>query len=50
MGETSVRCEMSDGIATLTLNRPERLSALGGTLREISATRSRGPAPPTACG
>ncbi len=26
--------EVKDGIATLTLNRPERLNALGGTLRE----------------
>lgn len=26
--------EVQDGIATLTLNRPERLNALGGTLRE----------------
>ena len=26
--------EVKDGVATLTLNRPERLNALGGTLRE----------------
>src|SRR4030095_14858962 len=26
--------EVKDGIATLTLNRPERLNALGGTLRQ----------------
>ena len=26
--------EVKGGIATLTLNRPERLNALGGTLRE----------------
>ena len=26
--------EVKDRIATLTLNRPERLNALGGTLRE----------------
>ncbi len=26
--------EVKDGIATLTLNRPERMNALGGTLRE----------------
>jgi len=26
--------EVKDGIATLTLNRPDRLNALGGTLRE----------------
>ena len=26
--------EVKDGIATLTLNRPDRLNALGGTLRQ----------------
>ena len=26
--------EVKDGVATLTLNRPERLNALGGTLRD----------------
>jgi len=26
--------EVKDGIATLTLNRPDRLNALGGTLRD----------------
>jgi enoyl-CoA hydratase len=26
--------EIKDGIATFTLNRPERLNALGGTLRD----------------
>ena len=34
---TSYKCllyEVKDGIATLTLNRPERLNALGDTLRE----------------
>jgi len=30
--------EVKDAIATLTLNRPERLNALGGTLRDTSTT------------
>ena len=30
----SLLYEVKDGIATLTLNRPERLNALGGTLRQ----------------
>jgi len=37
--------EVKDGIATLTLNRPERLNALGGTLRDDlhdAITRSAG--------
>ena len=37
--------EVKDGIATLTLNRPDRLNALGGTLREDlfdAITRSAG--------
>jgi 2-(1,2-epoxy-1,2-dihydrophenyl)acetyl-CoA isomerase len=34
MDETCVLYEVKDGVATLTLNRPERLNALGGTLRE----------------
>jgi enoyl-CoA hydratase/carnithine racemase len=34
--------ETKDGVATLTLNRPERLNALGGTLREdLSAGLTR---------
>jgi 2-(1,2-epoxy-1,2-dihydrophenyl)acetyl-CoA isomerase len=37
--------EVKDGVATLTLNRPERLNALGGTLRDDlhdAITRSSG--------
>jgi 2-(1,2-epoxy-1,2-dihydrophenyl)acetyl-CoA isomerase len=34
MAYESLIHEVKDGIATLTLNRPERLNALGGTLRE----------------
>jgi 2-(1,2-epoxy-1,2-dihydrophenyl)acetyl-CoA isomerase len=34
MSDTCVLYDVTDGIATLTLNRPERLNALGGTLRE----------------
>ena len=37
--------EVKDRIATLTLNRPDRLNALGGTLREVSTPRSSRPAP-----
>ena len=39
--------EVKDGIATLTLNRPERLNALGGTLREdLHDAITRGSADP----
>lgn len=34
MTYTCLLYDVRDGIATLTLNRPERLNALGGTLRE----------------
>jgi enoyl-CoA hydratase/carnithine racemase len=34
MSYECLRYEVKDAIATLTLNRPERLNALGGTLRE----------------
>lgn len=34
MSDTCLLYDVRDGIATLTLNRPERLNALGGTLRE----------------
>jgi len=33
-GYKCLLCEVKDGIATLTLNRPERLNALGDTLRD----------------
>src|SRR5512145_3361077 len=39
--------EVKDGVATLTLNRPDRLNALGGTLRDDlldAVTRAAGDA------
>jgi 2-(1,2-epoxy-1,2-dihydrophenyl)acetyl-CoA isomerase len=34
MGDTTVRYEMAEGIATITLNRPERLNALSYALKD----------------